>query len=79
MTISPTLCKASRVLLGWSQNDLATRTNISVGTISNYERETVKISEMNLSTITKIFEGEGIQFMNEEKAVGVALFKLKNE
>jgi transcriptional regulator with XRE-family HTH domain len=75
MKISPVLCKAARILLEWSQNDLAVRAGVSIGTISNYEREMVTISDTNLTTITTVFEEEGVQFMHEETAIGVALFK----
>lgn len=75
MKITPTLCKAARLLLGWSQSNLASKAKISVGTISNYERGTVIISEVNLETITKTLEGEGVQFMNNDDIIGIALCK----
>lgn len=36
-SLTPTLCKAARVLLGWTQADLSKAANVSVRSLSRFE------------------------------------------
>ncbi len=36
--MTPVHCRAARALLGWSQNDLASRAGVSRSTIADFER-----------------------------------------
>jgi len=68
-------CRAARELLGWKQNDLASKSSISSTTIADYERG---VRELRVSTLEKLintFEEAGIKFENDEVKYGVELLK----
>ena len=67
--------RAARALLGWSQEDLATRTSLTSRTIINAESGEHRISESTLQEIERVIEDEGITFVTTPEGVGVFLKK----
>lgn len=64
--LSPAQCRAARALLNWSQPDLATRADVHVQTISNFEKEQSSPSKTTLEKLCGILEDEGIIFLGED-------------
>lgn len=64
--ISSSQCRAARALLNWSQPDLATRCDMHVQTISNFESDNSTPSKTTLSKITNILEQAGIAFLDDD-------------
>lgn len=62
MTIKPSLLRAARALLNWSQKDLAERSGISDVSIINFENEKRTPHQNTLDKIKQSFELAGISF-----------------
>jgi transcriptional regulator with XRE-family HTH domain len=60
--ISAEQCRAARALLGWSQSDLATRADVAVSTIADFERGERSPQNKTLSDIRSVFNLEGCSF-----------------
>jgi transcriptional regulator with XRE-family HTH domain len=77
--------KAARALLGWSQDDLATRTDLKVPTIKRMEsgEGPVKGVAANIWNIQKVLEDGGIRFISEKEGgkrkIGVTLEEENSE
>jgi transcriptional regulator with XRE-family HTH domain len=68
-------CRAARELIGWKQNDLAEKSEISAGTIADFERG---VRELRVSTLEKIvnaFKKAGVGFENNDVKYSVELMK----
>lgn len=61
--MSPEQSRAARGWLGWSQQTLAERANISVSTIKDFENGSRTPIANNLGAIQKAFEGVGVTFL----------------
>ena len=62
-------------MLGWSQEDLAARANVSLPSIKRIESKAGQVS-MRVDTLLKIqsaIESNGIEFLFLEKAVGLLI------
>lgn len=64
--ISSSQCRAARALLNWSQPDLASRCDIHVQTISNFENETSTPNKNTLDKLVHTFEASGVIFTEDE-------------
>ena len=73
--ITPTLCRAARVLLGWKQDDLAERSDVGLSAIRQFEGgKTTSPHRTTLKALQTTFEDAGIAFIIEDgKGVGVKL------
>lgn len=72
--------RAARVLLGWSQNDLASRAGIGVATLKRFEASEPK-SYGHVNTASKIenaLESGGIIFITEDEENGPGI-RLKKQ
>ncbi|WP_434996829.1 helix-turn-helix domain-containing protein [Pectobacterium brasiliense] len=58
----PEQIRAARSLLGWSQNDLATRAGVAVSTIADFERGQRSPVPNNALAIRQALESAGVQF-----------------
>lgn len=74
--ITPEQCKSARGLLNWSQDDLAKKVRIGKNSISDFEKGARIPQPKNLEDIRKVFEEVGIEFENNERALGVKLLKI---
>lgn len=61
--LTPTLCKAARVLLGWSQADLSSSAKISVRSLSRFEDGKDEPSPAVRDKLYDAFLDAGIQFI----------------
>lgn len=66
--------KAARSLLGWSQQDLAKNSGVSLSTLNRLERGGGDPSVGSLRAIHKTLESAGIRFINEpDGRIGVCV------
>jgi transcriptional regulator with XRE-family HTH domain len=66
--------RAARALLNWSQDDLASRANVSPRTLNYLEKEMRNPHKQTLDDIERAFADAGIEFVTSaDGAVGVLL------
>ena len=76
MTITPAQCRAARALLGITQKELKARANVSVSTITNFEKNGMPLRGDTLADIARALEQAGAFFIDEGAGVvGVRLRK----
>ncbi|MGO9546174.1 MAG: helix-turn-helix domain-containing protein [Rhodomicrobium sp.] len=63
MSISPELCRAARALLGWSQQELATRAQVARKTIADFELSQVNPHPRTLRDVVAALEVAGVEFL----------------
>lgn len=69
-------CRGARVVLGWSQADLAKAANVSRQTVADFERGAHVPISNNLASIAVAFAQAGIEFISESGGgVGVRFTK----
>lgn len=69
-------CRAARGLLGWSQEELAERSQVSVTAIRNFERGATAPIRATLAAIRAALEAAGVIFVAENgEGPGVRLRK----
>ena len=65
--------RAARALLGWSQEELAQRSELNRRTIALFEEgKSVPYSKTD-DRLRQTFEASGVAFLNDDKRVGVIL------
>ena len=70
--ITPTLCRAARVLLGWRQEELAERSEVGVTTVRQFEGGKTTPHRTTLNAFQSTFEDAGVEFITRDgEAVGV--------
>jgi transcriptional regulator with XRE-family HTH domain len=67
MGITPVLCRAARGLLGWTQEDLARRSEVVAATIRGYELGHKVPRRASLSSIQRTLGQAGVTFVNDPK------------
>lgn len=70
-TFSPAQVRAARGLLGWSQQQLADRSEVTRRTIAAFELDGPNISPSSLRAILTALEEAGIEFIGEGRTEGV--------
>jgi transcriptional regulator with XRE-family HTH domain len=74
MMISPEQSRAARGWLDWTQTELATRANVSLSTIRDFERGSRTPIRNNHEKIQQAFEDVGISFVfSQGKAAGLVI------
>lgn len=69
---SPRQIRAARILLGWSQAELASRSGLSTTVITRMEAGTVDARLRTIEAILKAFGEQGVEFIGEaDGSVGV--------
>jgi transcriptional regulator with XRE-family HTH domain len=63
--ITPSLCRAARGLLSWTQADLAKAASVGVVTVRQFEAESGTPRPATLIVIQQAFEVQGLQFIPE--------------
>jgi transcriptional regulator with XRE-family HTH domain len=58
--MTPAHCRAARALLGWSQNDLASKAGVSRSTITDFERDSRTPIRAIIDAITRAFRDGGV-------------------
>jgi transcriptional regulator with XRE-family HTH domain len=70
--------KAARALLGWTQEDLAVRSTVSVPTVRRFEaRSKLRVSDDIRLKMEAALQEAGVEFTNGD-APGVRLHRRKN-
>jgi transcriptional regulator with XRE-family HTH domain len=78
--ITPSQCRAARGLLGWNQEDLATRAGVSQVTVHQLEAGSTQPRRATLDVIRRAFENAGVEFIDENGGgPGVRLRKRSKE
>lgn len=78
MSITPEQSRAARGLLDWSQEKLATQSNLSESTIRDFEKGRRTPSVNNLAAIRAALEASGVEFTYGDEP-GVKLRKRARE
>ena len=60
--MTPAQCKTARSLLGWSQTELAQNAGVGKNTVTDFELESLPVSEHALTKLQLALEDAGIQF-----------------
>lgn len=72
--MTPEQSRAARGWLGWSQRDLATRANVALNTVNEFEAGRRQPTPNNLSAIRRAIEAAGLTLLYGEdgSAAGIA-------
>jgi len=72
--MTPEQSRAARGWLGWSQRDLASRANVALNTINEFEAGRRTPTPNNIAAIRRAIEAEGIRLLFDETgaAAGIA-------
>jgi transcriptional regulator with XRE-family HTH domain len=72
--MTPEQSRAARGWLGWSQRDLASRANVALNTVNEFEAGRRTPTPNNLTALRRAIEAEGIRllFDTEGNAAGIA-------
>ena len=62
--------RAARVLLGWSQEDLAERARINVSSVKRLEAGSSAVTRVVESAVAAVFSGAGVTFLSEGERLG---------
>jgi transcriptional regulator with XRE-family HTH domain len=72
-------CRAARALIGWSQQDLATRAGVGIMTIHQLEKDGSQSRRATLEVVQRALETAGIEFIEENgRGAGVRWQKSKS-
>ena len=63
--ITPEQSRAARGLLGWSQQELASKAGVGVVTVHQLEAGTSQPRRATLDVIRRAFESAGVEFIDE--------------
>jgi len=77
MQISPELCRAARGLLGWSQQELATRAQVARKTIADFELSQVNPHPRTLRDVIAALEAAGVEFLPAEANISRGGVRIK--
>lgn len=70
--LSPSLCRAARGLLDWTQTDLAERSGVSRSTIRDYEGSRHEAHRATEAQLRLAFEQGGIAFIQvSDETIGI--------
>jgi len=73
MMIDPRQVIAARGLLGWTQGQLAAKTEIGINTVKVFENSKAETRPVVKNAIKRTLEEHGIQFTNVPGRIGVSL------
>lgn len=74
MTITSEQSRAARGLIDWSQQDLASKCDLGLSTVRNFEKGRSQPTRANISLIAKTLEAAGVIFIPaDDKGPGVRL------
>jgi DNA-binding transcriptional regulator YiaG len=73
--IAPEQSRAARAWLGWSQDDLARRANVSVNTVRNFESGQKPVHSNSTASIQQAIEAGEITLLFDEHGVGAGIVR----
>ena len=62
MEMSPQLCRAARVLIGWAADDLAGASRLSAATVKRFEAGAL-VRKQSVYAMQEALEGAGLEFI----------------
>jgi transcriptional regulator with XRE-family HTH domain len=72
--------RAARALLGWTQETLADKAQVSLTALKRLESDSgLEVYESTRDQVRRAFEGNGIVLLNSGQSVGVMLVDAKKE
>jgi transcriptional regulator with XRE-family HTH domain len=71
--MAPEQSRAARAWLGWSQEELAKRSNVSVNTVRNFERGQKTLHFNSIAAMRQAIEVAGIQLLFNENGVAAGI------
>ena len=77
MGISPERCRAARGLLGWSQQELASRAQVARKTIADFELSQVNPHPRTLRDVVAALEAAGVEFLPAEANISRGGIRIK--
>jgi transcriptional regulator with XRE-family HTH domain len=66
MSLTPEQCRAARALLTWTQDDLATRAEVSRSTVRGFENGQHELHRASAAAIRRALEDGGVLFINAD-------------
>ncbi|MFC7053087.1 helix-turn-helix domain-containing protein [Hansschlegelia quercus] len=73
--VNAQLVKAARIIVGWSQQDLASRCGFSRDTISQLESNLTKPRERTILKIIDVFYEAGVELLDEDLSMTIRVNK----
>lgn len=73
MSLTPEQCRAARALLGWTQDELAARAELSRGTVRGFERGQHSLHRSTARALRQVFEEEGIVLLGPDESGGIGV------
>jgi transcriptional regulator with XRE-family HTH domain len=70
MLLTPEQCRAGRALLTWTQDDLATRAEVSRSTVRGFENGQHELHRASAAAIRRALEEGGIVFIDADTEHG---------
>ena len=70
--MTPNLCRAARHLLGWKQDALSERSEVSLAAIRRFETSKTSPHRATLKALKTAFEDAGIEFIDDD-GIGLKL------
>jgi transcriptional regulator with XRE-family HTH domain len=67
MLMTPAQSRAARGLIGWSQSELAKRSNLSESTVRDFEKGRRLPTPNNVAGIRRALEDVGVEFTNGDQ------------
>jgi transcriptional regulator with XRE-family HTH domain len=68
--MTPASCKAARSIVNWSQQDLASRAGVSIGTVCKFETSRTGLRAVNLAALVGAFERVGVHITSGGHVAG---------
>ena len=75
MVVTSAQSRAARAWLGWSQDELARRANVSVNTLRNFENGQTFVHLNRVASIQRAIEDAGIKLLFDENGVAAGIVR----
>lgn len=73
--IAPEQSRAARAWLGWSQDELARRANVSINTVWNFESRQKLVHFNSIASIRQAIEARGIRLLFDETGLAAGIVR----
>jgi transcriptional regulator with XRE-family HTH domain len=73
--MTPEQCRAGRVWLGWSRDELARQANVSLRTVAAFERAEKTPQANNLAAMRSAIEAAGIRLVFDKSGAAAGILR----
>jgi ribosome-binding protein aMBF1 (putative translation factor) len=73
--MTPEQCRAARVWLGWSRDELARQANVSLRTVAAFERAEKTPQANNLAAMRSAIEAAGIRLVFDKSGAAAGILR----